>query len=68
MRPSVRMLGYEHRILRQNREPVVHPFGIRGVLPVREEPCRVGKRQPTFDLVDLAREGDSLRGACLDGR
>jgi hypothetical protein len=46
-------LGYEHRIFRQDREPVVHPFGIGRVLPVRKEPCGVGERQPAFDLVDL---------------
>src|SRR5215475_481782 len=63
----ISMQGYEHSILGQNREPVVHPFGIRNVPPVRKEPCGVGERQPTLDLVDLGREGDSLQGACLDG-
>src|SRR5690349_14279050 len=33
-----RSAGYEQRILRQDGEPVVHPFGIGDVLPVREEP------------------------------
>ena len=63
----VSMLGYEHRILGQNREPVIHPFGIRGIPPVRKEPCGVGERQSAFYLVDFGREGDSLRRACLDG-
>lgn len=61
------MLGYEHRIRRQYREPVVHPFGVGGVLPVRKEPCGVVEGQPAFNLVDLERKGDSLRGACLEG-
>ena len=56
------MLGDEHRIRSQYREPVVHLFGVGGVLPVRKEPCGVGEGQPAFDLVDLEREGDSLRG------
>ena len=60
--------GYEQRILRQNGEPVVHPFGIGGVLPVRKEPRGIAEGQPAFDLVDLEREGDSLRGACPGGR
>ncbi len=54
--------GYEHHIFRQNREPVVHPFGVGDVLPVRKEPGGVGERQPAFDLVDLQCEGDCLRG------
>ena len=61
------VLGYEQRIVGQDGEPVVHPFGIRGVLPVRKEPCAIGERQPAFDLVDLGRERDGLRGACADG-
>src|SRR4029453_16743211 len=65
-RVVISRLGDEHRIRRQHREPVVHPFGVGGVLPVRKEPCGVGEGQPAFDLVDLEREGDSLRGACLD--
>jgi hypothetical protein len=60
------MLGDEHRIRSQHREPVVHPFGVGGVMPVRKERCGVVEGQPAFDLVDLEREGDSLRGACLD--
>jgi hypothetical protein len=37
------MLGDEHRILSQHREPVVHPFGVGGVLPVWKEPGGVGE-------------------------
>jgi uncharacterized membrane protein YcaP (DUF421 family) len=62
------VLGYEHRVVRQDREPVVHSFGIGGVPPVAEEPCPVGEGQPTFDLVDFDREGHCLCGGCLDGR
>jgi hypothetical protein len=60
-------MGYEHRVVGENREPVVHPFGIGGVLPVRKEPCGIGERQSAFDLVDLGRERDCLRGARVDG-
>jgi Glyoxalase-like domain len=59
--------GYEHRVVGENREPVVHPFGIGEILPVRKEPSGIGERQPAFDLVDLGRERDGLRGACVDG-
>ena len=58
-----RVIGYEHCVLGQDREPVVHSFSIGGVPPVREEPGGVGEREPAFDLVDLEREGDPLRGA-----
>jgi hypothetical protein len=61
-------VGYEHRIFRQDREPVVHPFGISGIPPVRKEPGGVGEGQPAFDLVDLDREGYCLWRACLDSR
>jgi len=61
-------IGHEHRILGQDREPVVHPFGVGGVLPVVEQPGGVGEGQPAFHLVDLDGEGDPLRGACVDGR
>jgi len=60
--------GYEQRILRENGEPVVHPFGIGGVLPVRKEPGGIAEGQPAFDLVDLECEGDSVRGARRGGR
>ena len=61
-------IGREHRILGQDREPVVHPFGVGGVLPVSEQPGGVGERQPAFHLVDLDGEGDPPRRACVDGR
>jgi hypothetical protein len=60
-------ISHEHRIVGQNREPVVHSLGIGGVPPVTKEPCGVGERKPAFDLVDLEREGNPPRGACADG-
>ena len=61
-------ISHEHRIRGQNRQPVVHSLGVGGLPPVRKEPCGVGEGQPAFDLVDLDREGDPLRGARVDGR
>jgi hypothetical protein len=58
---------HEHRIIGQNREPVVHSLGIGGVPPVRKEPCGVGEGEPAFDLVDLEREGNPPRGARAGG-
>lgn len=61
-------IGREHRVLRQDRQPVVHLFGVGGVLPVGEQPGGVGERQPAFHLVDLDGEGGSTWRACVDGR
>ena len=60
---GLRAVSHQHRIIGQDREPVVHSFGIGGVPPVGKEPRGVGEREPAFDLVDLEREGDPLRGA-----
>ncbi|MBV9206621.1 MAG: SelB C-terminal domain-containing protein, partial [Actinobacteria bacterium] len=57
--PRRHAVRHEHRVLRKDRQPVVHPLGVGGVAPVRKQPCGVGERQAAFDLVDLDREGDT---------
>src|SRR5580700_2995509 len=61
------VLGYKHGVVREDREPVVHPFCVGSIPPVAKQPRRVGERQPAFGLVDFDREGHCLRGKCLKG-
>lgn len=59
-------LIYEHRIVSQHREPVVHSLGIRDVPPVSKQPRGISERQPAFYLVDLQRERHILRARRLE--
>lgn len=62
------VLGYEHRVVRQDREPVVHSLSVGGIAPVAKEPRRVGQGQPAFDLMDFDGEGHCPRRRCFHCR